>query len=199
MRMKRKFQQNRDFGISGINLFLLSLGMFLLWLILLVPSGFFTEVTYANQSNPPFKEEVKIAIKKLSVSLMDPVSKNDINTIETTINEIFLEADEKGRPIRFGIGILDRNGVAVAGGYIIGAFKGEDFSKYKFVRKAFKKRKIIQDRLYFQDRSELLIVCAPLVQQKRVVGALVLGFNPTEAKKDYGLNTEQFLALDFNK
>jgi hypothetical protein len=199
MRMKRKFQQNRDFGISGINLFLLSLGMFLLWLILLVPSGFFTEVTYANQSNPPFKEEVKIAIKKLSVSLMDPVSKNDINTIETTINEIFLEADEKGRPIRFGIGILDRNGVAVAGGYIIGAFKGEDFSKYKFVRKAFKKRKIIQDRLYFQDRSMLLIVCAPLVQQKSVVGALVLGFDPTEVKKDCGLNIEQFLALDFNK
>jgi hypothetical protein len=67
------------------------------------------------------------------------------------------------------------------------------------VRKAFKKREIIQDRLYFQDRSELLIVCAPLVQQKCVVGALVLGFNPTGVKKDYGLNTEQFLALDFNQ
>jgi hypothetical protein len=173
--------------------------MFLLWLILLGPSGFFTEVTYANQSNPTFKEEVKIAIKKLSVALMDSVSKNDINTIETTINEIFLEANEKGMPIRFGIGVLDRNGVAVAGGYIIGAFKGEDFSKYKFVRKAFKKRKIIQDRLYFQDRSMFLIVCIPLVQQKSVVGALVLGFDPTEVKKDYGLDTEQFLALDFNK
>jgi len=197
--MKRKYQQHRDFGISGINSFLLSLGMFMLWLILLGPSGFFTEVTYANQPHPTFKEEVKIAIKKLSVSLMDPVSKNDIEAIQATLNRIISDAEKEEKPIRFGIGVLDRNGVAVTGRYIVGTFKKEDFSKYKFVRKAFKKRKIIQDRLYFQDCSELLIVCAPLVQQKRVVGALVLGFNPTEVKKDYGLDTEQFLTLDFNK
>jgi hypothetical protein len=199
MRMKRKYQQHRGFGISGINSFLLSLGMYMLWLILLGSSGFFTEVTYANQSNPTFKEEVKIAIKKLSVSLMDPVSKNDIDAIQATLNQIISEAEKEEKPIRFGIGVLDRNGVAVTGRYIVGAFRKEDFSKYKFVRKAFKKRKIIQDRLYFQDRSELLIVCVPLVQQKSVVGALVLGFNPTEVKKDYGLTTEKFLALDFNK
>jgi hypothetical protein len=199
MRMKRKYQQHRDFGISGINSFLLSLGMFMLWLILLEPSGFFTEVTYANQSNPTFKEEVKIAIKKLSVSLMDYVSKNDIEAIQATLNQIISDAEKEEKPIRFGIGVLDRNGVAVTGRYIVGTFRKEDFSKYKFVRKAFKKRKIIQDRLYFQDRSELLIVCAPLVQQKSVVGALVLGFDPTEVKKDYGLTTEKFLALDFNK
>jgi hypothetical protein len=199
MRMKRKYQQHRDFGISGINSFLLSLGMFMLWLILWGPSGFFTEVTYANQSNPIFKEEVKIAIKELSVSLMDPVSKNDIDAIQAILDQIISDAEKEGKPIRFGIGILDRNGVAVTGRYIVGTFRKEDFSKYKFVKRAFTKKKIIQDRLYFQDRSELLIVCAPLVQQKRVVGALLLGFNPTEVKKDYGLNTEQFLALDFNK
>jgi len=197
--MQRKYQQNRDFGISGIDLFFLSLGMFMLWFILSEPSMFFTEVAYASQSNPTLKEEVKVAIKKLSASLMDPVSKNDIDAIQATLNQIISDAEKEEKPIRFGIGVLDRNGVAVTGKYIVGTFRKEDFSKYKFVRKAFKKRKIIQDRLYFQDRSELLIVCAPLVQQKRVVGALVLGFNPTEVKKDYGLNTEQFLALDFNK
>ena len=199
MRMKRKFQQNRGFGISRVNLFLLSLGMFMLWHILLELSGFFTEVTYASQSTPTFKEEVKIAIKNFSVSLMDPVSKNDIDAIQTMLNKIISDAEKEGKPIHFGIGILDRNGVAITGRYILGTFREEDFSKYKFVRKAFKQRKIIQDRLYFQDRSELLIICAPLVQQKNVVGAIILGFNPTEVKKDYGLNTEQFLALDFNK
>jgi hypothetical protein len=199
MRMEGKYQQNRDFGISGNNLFPLSLGMFMLWFILLGLSRFFTEVTYASQSNPTLKEEVKVAIQKLSMSLMDPVSKNDIDAIQTTLNKIISDAEKEEKPIRFGIGILDRNGVAVTGRYIVGTFRKEDFSKYKFVRKAFKKRKIIQDRLYFQDRSELLIVCAPLVQQKSVVGALVLGFNPTGVKRDYGLNIEQFLALDFNQ
>jgi len=171
----------------------------MLWHILLELSGFFTEVTYASQSTPTFKEEVKIAIKNFSVSLMDPVSKNDIDAIQTMLNKIISDAEKEGKPIHFGIGILDKNGVAITGRYILGTFREEDFSKYKFVRKAFKQRKIIQDRLYFQDRSELLIICAPLVQQKNVVGAIILGFNPTEVKKDYGLNTEQFLALDFNK
>jgi hypothetical protein len=89
--------------------------------------------------------------------------------------------------------------VTVAGRYVVGIFREEDFSKYDFVKKAFKKKKIVQERLYLQDHSELLIICVPLVQQKKIIGAIVLGFNPTEVKKDYGLNIEQFLALDFNK
>ena len=156
-------------------------------------------MTDAGQSVSSFKEEAKRAIKTLSLSLVEPLSKNDINAIETIINETLLEADKKGRPICFGIGVLDRNGIAVAGGYIIGAFKGEDYSKYEFVKKAFKKKRIIQNRVYFQDCSELFMVCAPLVRQKKVVGAIILGFNPTQVKKDYGLSTDQFLALDFNK
>jgi hypothetical protein len=89
--------------------------------------------------------------------------------------------------------------VAIAGNYVLGTFRKDDFSGYQFVKKAFRQKKIIQDRLYFQNRSELWIVCVPLVQQKEIVGALVLGFNPTEVGKDYGLSIKQFLALDLNK
>jgi hypothetical protein len=198
-KLKRKYQRNRDLGFSKIRSFFLSLGMVMLWFVLLGLSTFATEVAYASQSVSSFREEVKTAIKTLSVSLMDPVSKNNIGDIRATIDKIISDAEKEGKPIRFGIGILDRNGVAVAGRYVVGIFGEEDFSKYKFVRKAFKKKKIIQERLYFQDHSELLIVCVPLVQQKNVVGAIVLGFNPTEVKKDYDVNTEQFLVLDFNK
>jgi len=197
--MKRKYSPNRGLGFSKIRSSLLLLGMLILWFVLLGFSPLFTEVTDAGQSVSSFKEEAKSAIKTLSSSLIEPLSKKDIDTIETTVNETFLEADKKGRPIRFGIGILDRNGVAIAGRYVVGIFKEEDFSKYNFVKKAFKKKKIIQNRLFFQDRSELLIICAPLVQQKKIIGAIVLGFDPTELKKDYGLSAEQFLALDFNK
>jgi len=171
----------------------------MLWFVLLELSMFVTEVAYASQSVSSFKEEVKIAIKTLSVSLMDPVSKNNIGDIQTKVDKIISDAEKEGKPIRFGIGILDRNGVAVAGRYVVGTFRKDDFSRYEFVRKAFNQKKIIQDRLYFQDRSELWIVCVPLVQKKNVVGAVVLGFNPTEVIKDYGLNTKQFLALDLSK
>lgn len=199
MKMKKKCPLNRGADASGINLFLFWLGMFMLGFILFGISGFLNEVTLANQPISSFKEEVKKAIKKLSVPLMDPISKNNIDAIQEELNKIISDAEKEGKPLRYGIGILDKNGIAVTGRYIIGTFKEEDFSKYKFVRKAFKQRKIVQDRLYLQDSSELLLICAPLVQRKNVVGAIVLGFNAAEVKKDYALDTKQFLALDFNK
>jgi len=171
----------------------------MLWFVLLGFSTFVIGVTDAGQSVSSFKEEVMRAIKTLTACLMEPVSKKNIGDIEAAVDSVVSDAEKEGKPLGFGIGILDRNGVAIAGRYVVGIFKEEDFSKYKFVRKAFKKKKIVQDRLYFQDHSELLIVCVPLIQQKKVVGAIVLGFNPTEVKKDHGLSTEQFLAINFNK
>jgi len=168
-------------------------------LLLAVLPGPWTGEIYATQSTNALKDEVKGALKKMSAPLMDPVSKNDVKAIQAVIDHIVSGAQKDGRPIRFGIGILDREGVAVAGRYVVGEFKVEDFSNYRFVTRAYKQKKIIQDRLYLRGGSELLIVCIPLVQRRDVIGALVLGFNASELEKDYGLNTGQFMALDFNK
>jgi hypothetical protein len=155
--------------------------------------------TSGNPSAQAFKEEVKGTINQLSLSLIDPLSKNDGKVLQSALNNVFSEAEKKGKPIRFGIGILDREGLAIAGRYVVGTFKEEDFSRYHFLTKAFKQKKIMLDRLFFQDQSELLIVCVPLVQKRVVIGALVLGFGPSDVRRDYGLTTEQFMALNFNK
>jgi len=197
--MKRKYPRDRSLGFTRIHPSHLSLRMLTLWFVLLGFSIFVIEPTDAGQSISSFKEEVKEAIKALRACLLDPVSEKNIGDMETGMDKIVSDAEKQGKPVCFGIGILDKNGVAVAGRYVIGIFKEEDFSRYKFVKKAFKKKKIVQDRLYFQDHSELWIICAPLVQQKKVIGAIVLGFDPTQVKKDYGLSKEQFLALDLNK
>ncbi len=182
-----------------MNVFLLSVGVLVFWLILIQLTPLVTQEACANQSISFFREMVKSAIKMLSVSLMDSVAKNNTGDIQTKIDKMISNAEKEGKPIQFGIGILDRTGVAVAGRYVVGTFRKDDFSRYQFVKKAFKQKKVIQDRLYFQDHSELWIVCVPLVQQRGIVGAIVLGFNPTEVDKDYGLNVKQFLALDLNK
>jgi hypothetical protein len=199
MKMRKKCLLNRGTDAPGINLFFFGVRMVMLGFILFGISGFLNEVTLADQPLSSFKEEVKKAIKKLSACFMDPLSKSNIDAIHEELNKIISDAEKEGKPLRYGIGVLDKNGIAVTGKYIIGIFKEEDFSKYKFVRKAFKKKKIVQDRLYLQDSSELLIICAPLVQRKKVLGAIVLGFNPTELKKEYALDIQQFLTLDFNK
>jgi hypothetical protein len=198
-KLTRRCEENRTLVFSKIDVFLVSSRVLVCWLILMQLSTLVTQDACASQSISSFKEKVKSAIKMLSVSLMDPVAKNNIGDIQTEIDKMISDAEKQGKPIQFGIGVLDRNGVAVAGRYVVGTFRKDDFSRYQFVKKAFKRKKVIQDRLYFQDHSELWIVCVPLVQQKDIVGAIVLGFNPTEVDKDYGLNVKQFLALDLNK
>ncbi len=198
-KVKRRYQGNRTFAFSKLTVLFLLLAVWVFWLVLMDFSTLFTQEACANQSISSFKENVKGAIRTLSASLMDAVSNNNTGDMQIKIDRIVSDAEKEGKPIQFGIGVLDRNGVAVAGKYVVGTFKKDDFSRYEFVKKAFKKKKIIQDRLYFQDHSELWIVCVPLVQRKGIVGAIVLGFNPTEVNKDYGLNAKQFLALDLNK
>lgn len=175
------------------------IGVFILSLFFLNLSGPCIGGTSGNPSVQAFKEEVKGTIKRLSPSLIDPLSKNDSKALQAALNSIASEAEKRGKPIRFGIGILDREGLAIAGRYIVGTFKEGKFSRYNFLTKAFKQKKIILDRLFFQDQSKLLIVCIPLVQKREVIGALVLGFDPSDVRRDYGLTTEQFMALHFNK
>ncbi len=196
--MKRKHLRERCFGFPKIRSSFLLLGVLTLWFVLLGFSPFVTGVTNAGEP-ASFKEEAKRAIQSLTAHLMDAVSNRKVNDIQAGMDKIVSDSEKEGKPVQFGIGILDKNAVAVAGRYIRGIFREEDFSKYNFVKKAFKRKKIVQDRLFFQDRSELLVICVPLVQQRHVVGAIILGFDPAEVKKDYDLNTEQFLTLDFNK
>ncbi|RPJ07905.1 MAG: hypothetical protein EHM36_06175 [Deltaproteobacteria bacterium] len=173
-------------------------GILLFCLLLLSSSGFNTGEASA-QSSSLFRDQVKEAIKKFSASVIDTLSKNDNRGLQATLNRIVSDDQKEGKAIRFGIGILDREGLVVAGRHALGMFReGEDFSRYNFWVKAFKRKKIVSDRLFFQDQSEILIVCVPLVRKKNLVGALILGFDPSEIKKDYGLTTDDFMSLKFN-
>jgi len=199
IRMTRENLGFRNFRLPAGRLSMLSLRLFIFFVLFSNLSGFGSGVAYADPPAVSFKDEVKRTVKTMVGPMMGPVTKKDNNAIQATLDKIILDAGKEGKPVRFGIGILDMEGLAVAGRYIVGTFKMDDFSKYNYVAKAFKQRKIVQDRLYFQGGSEFLIICVPLVRQKEVVGAIVFGVDPSQIRKDYGLTTEQFMALDFNK
>jgi hypothetical protein len=191
-------------GSRGFRMGSVRFGMFPLWIFALVflflsLSGFCADGIFAGPSPSSLKDDVRWAVGKLAGPMGGVLAKTDFNAIQATLDKILSEAEKEGKPIRFGVGVLDREGLAVAGRYIVGSFKMEDFSKFNFFAKAFKRKKILQDRLYFQGGSELLIVCVPLLQKKTRLGALVFGFDPSQIQKDYVLNAEQFMALDFNK
>ena len=191
-------------GFRGFRLGSVRYRMFPLWtfapvFLFLNLSGLCADGIFANPSASALKDEVKWAVGKLSGPMGVVLKKSDFKAIQATLDKILSEAEKEGKPIRFGVGVLDSEGLAVAGRYIIGSFKMEDFSKYNFFAKAFKRKRILQDRLYLQGGSELLIVCVPLLQKKARLGALVFGFDPSQIQKDYVLTAEQFMALDFNK
>jgi hypothetical protein len=174
-------------------------GLFAFCLIFWGLSGFGTGEIYAARSANDLREEVRGVIKMLSPPVKDSLLKEDSTAVQAAVDGFVSDVEKRGKPVTFGIGILDGEGLAIAGRYVIGTFKkGENFSNYNYVMKAFKQKKIISERLFFQDQSEILIVCIPLVQQKEVIGSLVLGFSPSEVKRDYGLTTEQFLTLKFD-
>jgi hypothetical protein len=199
IRIVREHSEFRGVWIPAVRLSMIPLWFFIFFVLFSNFSGFCAGVANADPSALTFKEEVKRVIKKMTGPIMGPVLNGDNNAIQATLDRIILDAEKEGKPVRFGIGILDVGGLAVAGRYIVGTFKTDDFSKYNYVAKAFRQRKIVQDRLYFQGGSEFLIICVPLVRQKEVVGAIVIGVDPPQIEKEYGLTTEQFMALDFNK
>jgi hypothetical protein len=198
IKIVREYSRFRGFRIPAGRLSMLPLWFFIFFVLVSNFSGFCAGVANADPTALTFKEEVKRVIKKMVGPMMGPVLGGDNNAIQATLDRILLDAEKEGKPVRFGVGILDMEGLAVAGRYIVGTFKMDDFSKYNYVAKAFKQRKIVQDRLYFQGGSEFLIICVPLVRQKEVLGAIVFGVDP-QIRKDYGLTTEQFMAIDFNK
>ncbi len=92
------------------------------WFVFLQLSTLAIRETCAKQSAAAFTEEVKNAIKTLSRLLLGPVSKNNIGDIQVTIDKTISDAEKQGRPIRFGIGVLHRSGMVVAGRYVVGTF-----------------------------------------------------------------------------
>ena len=145
------------------------------------------------------KKQAKEALQRLSSALANPLSRVDVNAINGGLEKFVSAAAKKGNPIDFGIGVVNKDGVAIAGRYVVGEFRRDDFSSYRFFKESSKNKKRVQERIYFKDGSQLLVLSSPLVGKKNVIGAIVLGFQPTEVKRKYGVTPEQFLNIDFNK
>jgi hypothetical protein len=76
--------------------------------------------------------------------------------------------------------------------------KGKDYSNYELVKKAINSKKIQQQRFFLPDRSELYLVCAPLIRDDKLIGLVAIAISSEEASKRWGLTEKEFLAIDFN-
>jgi len=126
--IETRYQKDGTLAFSKISVFFLFIGVLTFWFVFLQLSTLATREACAKQSASAFTEEVKNAIKTLSRLLLGPVSKNNIGDIQVTIDKTISDAEKQGRPIRFGIGVLHRSGMVVAGRYVVGTFRGRNIA-----------------------------------------------------------------------
>jgi hypothetical protein len=144
-----------------------------------------------------FKQETKLAQERLTMSLVDPVSRGDRAGVAAALQQIMPEGIKLCRMCPFLLGVLDKNGVILST-YPSKEKYRKDFSDYQVVVKALADRKVCQSRLYLPDGSLLFVICTPLMQGEEAVGALILTSLAEEVKKRWGITEQEFYDIDFN-
>lgn len=148
-----------------------------------------------------FQEEMRATIKKLSLPFTESASRGDLKGVEAALNKIYEDGEKSGQPLNYGLGVLDKNGVMLAGRYPgkpDWSFSLQNYSKYKVITQALKERKVIQTKLFMQNEPVLYVICVPLLREKKVEGLLIVGFSSSQMKEKLGISEEEFMTMNFN-
>jgi hypothetical protein len=144
-----------------------------------------------------FKKEVKEAMARLSRALIEPVANEDVAAVNEILQKVEPEAVKVCRMCPFRIGVLDKNGDTLT----IYPFKQDaigNYSNYQLVIQTLNSKRMVQQRFFLQDGSQIYIVCGPIIQEGDVIGILALTLDAAEAKQRWGITEKEFMAIDFN-
>ena len=156
-----------------------------------------------QQAKPPqspkaeaFTKEVQAVIDRVARPLIEPVARDDKEAAQKSLKKAFSLCAEACEGLFYNVLILDQQGVLSAV-YPPAEVKSLQFANYNAVKKAFADKKPNQAILYQPNGTPIDIVFVPLIQQDKVVGILALGFEGNLVRDKRGLETEEFLNLDF--
>jgi hypothetical protein len=145
-----------------------------------------------------FKKEVRACIEKLQTSLIEPLSRRDIQAINETLKKVEPEAIKLCRMCPFRIGVMNHEGFTLTV-YPPKANAIGNFSNYEVVIQTLDSRRTCQQRFFLQDHSQVYIICAPILREDKVLGLVALAVSADEAKQRWDMTAEEFLAIDFNR
>jgi hypothetical protein len=146
-----------------------------------------------------FKQEVTQALDMIAAALVEPVSKADVPAVNAALSEIMPDSIKLCRACPFMLAVLDSDGMVMALYPFRGHHSSKSYAQYKLVAEALKKRKVCHGRLFLQNGSKLYTICAPLIREDKPVGVIVLTTTEKEVQQRWGLNEEEFFAIDFNR
>jgi hypothetical protein len=144
-----------------------------------------------------FVEEVRETIAHLSVPLLKQITEKNIPAINAVLHKFYYEWKKTGRTL-FRMNVLDHTGVVLTA-YPRNPAIGQYFGQYTSVSRALQDKLISQERLLLASGAVIFSICAPVLEQDKVVGALGLILDPETAMKKWGITLEKFLAINFNR
>mgnify|MGYP005837990627 FL=1 len=144
-----------------------------------------------------FKKDITRVISQLQQPLAAATARRDIAAIDK-----ILQTNAATTP-GLCIDCPYRSGVLDAAGILLTTFPknrivGMNFSNYTRLIEAMQRQRITQRPLFLPDRSKMYFINAPLVHDRRIVGALVLGLTAADLERKWHLSEEEFLAIDLN-
>jgi hypothetical protein len=151
-----------------------------------------------SQEAAKFAQDIKEAISRFTPDLVGPVSKKDIPAIKPHLEKFYSEEKPEGEMALLRLTILDGCG-AVITVHPQDQIIGDNFSKYTACAQVLQDKRLAQERLYRPDGAELYAIYAPLINQDKVVGVVCFVLEAEKVKKKWGVTSEEFLRIDFQK
>lgn len=124
------------------------------------------------------------------------------------VSKLVAAHDRDGSKLIFGMALLDHQGEMIAASVPISnkqlttylsMLRSNALRTPKVVSEALDRKKRTSARLYLQNGMKLLVVCNPLFDGGKVVGAVLVGFSADWCQERRKVSPEDFLKIDFNR
>jgi uncharacterized protein GlcG (DUF336 family) len=149
--------------------------------------------------------QIQGVYEKASEKIPSKLVSRDNSKVDLALADIYAEAQAAGNRLPFGLGVVDEKGRVVAVRTpspdspfgVKGKGIDQDYSKYKVFAKALSGGRLSMGRLYIENTS-FLVVCGPLRQKGKVVGALGIKMSEDLVRERAGVPVEEFLKININ-
>jgi hypothetical protein len=166
-------------------------------LLVLAVIGCGLETTPPSPGGQALKKDVGEIIQQLQQSLAGLVAKRNIPGINAVLDNLSNKTACICIDCPYKIAVLNKEGTLLTT-FPNNEFLRLNFSAYKIVSEPIQKQRIIQAQAYLADSTKIYFISAPLLDDGKIAGVVVLALTPQDLDKKWQLNEKQFMNLDFN-
>lgn len=151
-----------------------------------------------------FRQAALAQLQKAKAQLGPLVGSATQKQMHQAMREFYKDSLAKGESLPCGLGVLDQDGVVLAGSFpdpqapggVAVVSGGKNYSQYDKIKQAIKGRDIAHFKLYTSDGT-VYMICSPLNEKGRA-GAVCLAFFGDTLHDELGVSDKDFASLNFN-